>query len=184
MGLFTDSLESSKSVLEDPRSEQQQRLRGTALALTGMVYSELDRVDEAVANLETDIEIRRNRQDLSGRLTAQNVLAKIYLSAERFDKAEQLIETTLSEALKEQQPGSEIEARWYKAELALTRQGAVPSLPLFQEALNRVRMVANESLERKVIVTYAGALLDTGDINAAEGLLGLWRVTCQTARLS
>lgn len=173
MGLLTASMESAQAVLDDTHSDQENSLRGTAIALMGMSYSEIGRIDEAIRYLNDTVEIRRQRQDLSGRLTAQNVLAGIYIKGGRYGHAEQLLNEILTEAVAAQQPGAEIEARFHLANLKREAVGAEASLEFYQEALDRVRLLANEALEQKVTVAFATALVASGDMDSAEGLLGL-----------
>ncbi len=174
MGLFDDSKAAAEAVLADSHSEQEQDLKATAIALVGMIAAEHGDFDLGVQNLETAIDVRIERQDVSGRLTAQNVLTNILIKAGRFREANDLLDQVVSDATEHKQPSAEIEALLNKAELAHFTQDIDSSLAALQSALDKVRLVANEPLEQKVTIALAEARLELGEVTAAEGLLGFF----------
>ncbi len=84
-----------------------------------------------------------------------------------------LLNETLKESQAENQPGGEIEARLHLADLQRALSGAGASEIYYQQALERVRLVANEALERKITIALADVLLELGDQDRAAGLLAL-----------
>ena len=172
MGEFDACAETTAQILADKHVQDENDLLATALAFRGMLAFERKEFDQASKDMLQVIDIRISRQDLSGQLRMNNLLAKVYIAQEMYAKAESLLNTTLEKAGTKSFASIESNALRYLAQISRMRDGLVAGAASYSKLLSDLRSNSDPTMERSVAIDYALILMAQNDLDRAAGLLG------------
>jgi len=171
MGEFDACAETTAQILENQHSFEENDLHATALAFKGMLAFEKGDFSQAIEDMLQVIIIRVSRQDLSGQLRMQNLLATVYMKQGEYTHAESLLSSTLEKARTRNMASIEASALLHKAQIVRARDGLAAGAHSYSDLLTTLRSRSDPRMERTVAIEYAQILMDQDNLGAASGLL-------------